>query len=263
LVIGIDSATSFRIILLNLPSKDPTMPSIKALSTDDPLLLTSPLVRGVLRTAEYIDANSGIGLTKSGAFNRKFVHWAAAAFDWPGYSEEDLFAVNKVLNEWDFPPVSDIHELLKGLKLGRHFKGKFVLTKAGKDLIADPGRIFSQLTPHFLFGFDHGAHLRAEDQVLGNWDIFLNVINVEADHGTSRFALRKTLYGDPDPSETFYDTTASVLYVTVLRPLCWAGLLAEGPVDRSLSNETFIKTDLWRQTLRLDTDKHLRPRVVH
>jgi hypothetical protein len=239
------------------------MPVLKALSPGDPLLLTSPLVRGVLRTAEYIAVNGGIGLTASGAFNRKFVHWAAAVFDWPGYSEEDLFAINEVLNEWDFPPVGDIHDLLKGLKLGRHYKGKFVLTKAGKDLVADPGRLFSQLAPHFLFRLDHGAHLRADDQILGNWDIFLNVINVEADHGTSRFALRKALYGDPDPSGSFYDATASVLYVTVLRPLCWAGLLAEGPPDGSPSNETFTKTELWRRTLRLDTDKHLRPRVVH
>ncbi len=191
------------------------------------------------------------------------MHWAAAAFDWPGYTPEDLFAANKALNEWDFPPVGDIHELLRGLRLGRHYKGKFVLTKAGKDLVSDPSRVFSELTPHFLFLLDHGSHLRAEDQILGNWDIFLNVVNVEADHGTSRNDLRKALYGDPDPSRSYYDTTASVLYVTVLRRLCWAGLLAEGPRDGSRPNEMFTKTDLWRRTLRLDTDKHLRPRVVH
>jgi hypothetical protein len=138
-----------------------------------------------------------------------------------------------------------------------------VLTKVGKDLIADPGRLFSKLTPHFLFRLDHGAHLRAEGHILGKWDIFLNVINVEANHGTSRFAQRKALYGDPDPSGSFCDATASVLYVTALLPLCWAGLLAEGPPDGSLSNETFTKTKLWRRTLRLDTDKHLRPCVVH
>lgn len=239
------------------------MPIIKGLSPDDPLLLSSPLIRGVLKTAEYIETNGGIGLTKSGAFNRKFVHWAASEFDWPGYSEKELFAINRVLNEWDFPPVSDIHELLKGVKLGRHYKGKFLLTKAGKELVANPAQLFSQLVPNFLFRLDHGAHLRAEDQLLGNWDVFLNVINVEADHGTSRSALRRTLYGDPDPSGTFYDTIASTLYITVLRPLCWAGLLAEESPDDTRTNEMFTKTELWRRTLRLDTDQHLRPRVVH
>ena len=239
------------------------MPTFIAVPDDDPLLLTSPLIRGVLKTAEYIAANGGIALTKSGAFNRKFVHWAAAEFDWPGYSEDELFSINKVLNEWDFPPVGDIHALLKGLKLARHYKGKFLLTKAGKELVKQPGRLLSELVPNFLFRLDHGAHLRAEDQILGNWDIFLNVINVEADHGTSRSALRKTLYGDPDPSDSFHDSIASTLYVTVLRPLCWAGLLKEEEPHRLLSDERFTKTELWRRTLRLDTDTHLRPRVVH
>jgi len=239
------------------------MPAFKTLPEDDPLLLTSPLIRGVLKTAEYIEANGGIGLTKSGAFNRKFVHWAAAKFDWPGYSEEKLFRINKVLNEWDFPPVEDIHALLKGLKLGRHYKGKFLLTKAGKELVAHPGRLLSELIPNFLFHLNHGAHLRAKDQILGNWDIFLNVINVEANHGASRSALRNALYGDPDPSDPFYDSIASTLYITVLRPLCWAGLLEEEDPHRSRSDQQFTKTKLWRRTLRLDTDTHLRPRVVH
>jgi len=239
------------------------MPTFKTLPDDDPMLLTSPLIRGVLKTAEYIEANGGIGLTKSGALNRKFVHWAAAEFDWPNYSVDDLFSINKVLNEWDFQPVSDIHDLLKGLKLGRHYKGKFLLTKAGKELIARPSRLFSQLIPDYLFLFDHGTYLSAGERVLGNWDIFLNVINVEAHHRTSRSALRSTLYGDPDTSGTNYDSIASSLYITVIRPLCWAGLLEEQGLYHSLAGERFTKTELWRRTLRLDTDRHLGPRLVH
>ncbi len=111
-------------------------------------------------------------MTESGAFNQRTVHWAAAVFDWPDYSEEDLFAIKKVRNEWDFSPLGDIHELLKGLKLECHYKGKLLLTKAGKELIADPGALCSQLVPDFLLRMDHGAHLRAEDHILGNWDIF-------------------------------------------------------------------------------------------
>lgn len=239
------------------------MPAFKTLSDDDPILLSSPLIRGILQTAEYIAANDGISLTKSGAFNRKFVHWAAANFDWPGYSEEELFRMNKVLNEWDFPPVSDIHGILQMLKLGRRYKGKFLLTNAGKDLIAHPGRLLSELIPSYLFRMDHGAHLRAEDQILGNWDIFLNVINVEANHGTSRSALRKTLYGDPDLSVSRFDSMASTLYITVLRPLCWAGLLTEENAGDLRSDEQFAKTELWQRTLRLETDQHLKPQLVH
>ena len=35
----------------------------------------------------------------------------------------DLFAVNKVLNEIDFGPLMDLHDLMIALKIGRHYKG--------------------------------------------------------------------------------------------------------------------------------------------
>ena len=110
------------------------MISIDHVPDDEPPLDTSPLFRGVLKTAAYIDANGGIGLTKCGAFQPQFVRWAAASFDSPGYSEEELFKLNKVLDEIDFPPVGDIHAPLAGLRLARRRKGMFLLTKAGRDL---------------------------------------------------------------------------------------------------------------------------------
>ena len=260
--IGVDLASDIGSKFLNWKYGTAMNPVFKPLSDDDPILLTSPLIHGVLKTAEYIEAQSGIGLTKSGAFNRKFVHWAAATFEWPGYSEDELFSINKVLNEWDFPPVSDIHDLLQAFKLGRHAKGKFLLTKAGKDLIAHPGRLLSELIPNYLFSLDHGAHLRSEEEIFGNWDIFLNVINVEANHGTSQSALRTALYGDPEASVVGFDPIASTLYITVLRPLCWVGLLREDKGDGGLSDGRFTKTELWRRVLRLETDRHLKLRVV-
>jgi len=45
------------------------------------------------------------------------------------------------------------------MKLGRHYKGKFILTKAGRELVANPAQLFAQLVPSFLFRMDHGAHL--------------------------------------------------------------------------------------------------------
>jgi hypothetical protein len=45
--------------------------------------------------------NPGIGLTKSGAFNRRFVTWAVDEFRWPHYTATDLAVVNRVLNEDD------------------------------------------------------------------------------------------------------------------------------------------------------------------
>jgi len=58
-----------------------------------------------------------IGLTKTKAFKRTFVHWAAENFDWPGRSYDELFRYNKVLNEYEFPPLELLHFLLIALKL--------------------------------------------------------------------------------------------------------------------------------------------------
>ncbi len=239
------------------------MPSFEPAPDDEPLLLKSPLIRGVLKTADYIGKNGGIGLTKSGAFNRKFVHWAAAHFDWPGFSEEELFKSNKVLDEIDFPPAEEIHALLAGLKLGRRWKGTFRLTKAGQNLIQQPGRLLSELVPSYLFRFDHGAYLRFEGQLLGNWDIFLNVINVEADHGCDLAHLRTTLYGSPETDRRGFDGVGSTLYVTVVRPLCWAGLLESDEAAGSRGDAQFYKTKLWWRYLHLDTDSHLNPPPLH
>lgn len=64
----------------------------------------SPLLRGMLLSVAYADGEGGIGLTATGAMNLKFVHWAAVHFLWPGFTAEDLYSMNKVLNESDMPP---------------------------------------------------------------------------------------------------------------------------------------------------------------
>lgn len=46
----------------------------------------SQLLRGMIVTISYADTHDGIGLTATGALNRKFVHWAAVHFDWPSYT---------------------------------------------------------------------------------------------------------------------------------------------------------------------------------
>lgn len=227
----------------------------------DPVLAHSPMVRAMEKTFEYAIEHGGIGLTPSKAFKRVFVHWAAEAFDWPGYTEADLFALNKVLNEIDFPPLMDIHDLMIALKIGRHYKGQFRLSKAGQALVGRPGRLFGIVTPMYLFEVDHLRFSRRRERPLGNWDIFLNVLNVEAEDGITGGDIRRTLYGDPEPG---YDDRLGSLYVQVLRPLCWTGLLQEASPDGfRTEGRVFTKTPLWRAALKLDTDDMVRPAVRH
>jgi hypothetical protein len=46
------------------------------------------------------------------------------------------------------------------------------------------------------------------------------------------------------------------LYIQMLRPLCWTGLLqqARGTPSYRFEEAVFMKTPLWRATLRLETD---------
>lgn len=165
----------------------------------DPALGHSPLVRGIEKTFAWIGAHGSIPLTPSKAFKRVFVHWAAAEFAWPGHTEADLFAVNKVLNEPDFAPLMVLHDLMIAMKLGRHYKSEFRLTKAGQALAGHPGRVFGRVVPFFLFRINHASMSRFEDApILGNWDVFLNVLNIETADGATGGHLRRVLFGAPE-----------------------------------------------------------------
>ncbi|GGZ05423.1 hypothetical protein GCM10011614_20510 [Novosphingobium colocasiae] len=136
----------------------------------------SPMLRAVCLTLDYVLEKGPIGLTATGALKRYFVEWAAAEFDWPFYTTEDLYAVNKVLNECDFPPLMIMHDLLLSAKLAGRRNGALHMTRLARQLRAEPAALWSLLAQQFLFATDHTGYTRYGDQPMGNWDIFLNVI---------------------------------------------------------------------------------------
>ena len=239
----------------------------RPLPDDEPSLSYSPMLRGFQKTFAYLAEHGTIGLTASKGFKRNFVHLAAREFDWPGHTEADLFAVNKVLNEQDFMPLGDIHFLLTTLKMGRHYKGQFKSTKAGTEVSQHPGQLFGIITPFYLFEVNHTAYTRFSDgPLLGNWDMFLNILNVEAEDGITGADLRQTLYGPPDHSPLpRYDDVLGSLYLNILRPLCWAGLLHMNRVKgfQSTERSVFTKTPLWKAALKLETDPLVKPATRH
>ncbi|PPD15320.1 MAG: hypothetical protein CTY25_07165 [Methylobacterium sp.] len=234
------------------------------LSDTHPALAHSPVIRGLTKTFAYLEENGPIGLTPSGNLKRVFVTWAAEAFDWPGHRPDDLYAVNKVLNEWDFFPLAELHDIMLALRIGRHFKGTFRLTPFGRTFVGHPGRLFELVAPFYLFRVDHTHHTRFDKALLiGNWDIFLNVINVLAAGGVTAEQLRAALYGPPAPGP-HYDPFPGKLYVEVLRPLCWLGLLQVVGEERLTGRDNvYVKTPLWYAALQLDTDRSLKTIVTH
>ena len=241
----------------------PVMIEFRTLADDHPDLAQSPLLRGALLTLQYVQENGSIGLTKTKAFKRVFVHWAVEHFDWPGKSSEEMFSYNKVINEYEFPPLEVLHFLLISLRLGRHFKGEFRLTKRGAELANAPGRLFAELIPYFVLRIDHASYARFEDRLFGKWDVWMNVINVEADHGTTEAALFEAFYDEPEDWHTAGWREMAAFSSCVLRPLKWAGLLTEIREDGPGKHVCHVfKTPLWRSALKLDTDDMLQPMSV-
>lgn len=234
---------------------------LNPLSDDDPLLDQSKLLCAFEKTLAYAQANNGIGLTKSNAFNRKFATWAAENFDWPAYSAEKLLRIQKVLNEEDIPPVMVIHDLLELMKFGRHMRDGFKLSKIAKSTAANRTTLFAELAHTYLLQYNHARTSRTDFKAPGNWDIFINVINVEAQHGLTEQHLIKTLYGLEKNSGTIdreYYAHLGFLQSHVLRPLCWIGLLdAARENDDFLKSPTYWKTPLWSKCLSLETNRHL------
>lgn len=239
----------------------------RILDDTDPLLADSKLLDAVQKSVAYANANDGIGLTKGKAFNRKFATWAAENFNWPEYSADELLSIQKVLDEGDVIPVLVLHELMISMKLGRHIKSKWRFNKKAEALVKTPGALQAELTKGFLFEFDHTRIQRFPFVAPGNWDIWLNVINVEAHGGVSETSLIKTFFGIEcvAAGDREFWHHASFLSWHVLKPLCWLGYLAETELDgrhSPLERTIFTKTPLWQRTFRLDTDRDLRPHLL-
>ncbi len=218
------------------------------------------MLRAALSTLQYAHEHGSISLTKTKAFKRVFVHWAVEHFGWPGKSAEEMFRYNKVINEYEFPPLEVLHYLLISLRLGRHFKGEFRLTKRGAELAHAPGRLFAELIPHFVLRIDHASYARFDDRPFGKWDVWMNVINVEADHGTTEAALFEAFYGEPKDWHTAGWREMAAFSCCVLLPLEWAGLLVETREHSPGKHVCHVfKTPLWRSALKLDTDGMLKP----
>ena len=236
------------------------MIEFRSVPDDHPDLAASPLLRAGLLTLRYAQEHGAISLTKTMAFKRVFVHWAVENFGWPGKDAKEMFRYSKVINEYEFPPLEVLHQLLIALRLGRHFKGEFRLTKRGSELAGAPARLFAELIPFFVLQIDHSSYARFEDRPFGKWDVWMNVINVEADHGTTERALFAAFYGEEHDWDNAGWREMAAFSSCVLRPLEWAGLLSETREERGGKHVHHVfKTPLWRSALKLDTDGMLQP----
>ncbi|MFL0693679.1 MAG: hypothetical protein ACJLUP_16745 [Agrobacterium tumefaciens] len=215
-------------------------------------LQASPMCMNSMKLLRYAEQHGGIQLTKLGNFYRKCVEWAAEEFQWPGYEPTELYAVNKVLNEPDFPPLFLMHEILQNTRLIRHYRGEAKLTKAGAAIIGRYGDLQVVLTEYMLrspIGDDPQANalfwnlehfMRVIDDQLGGWttvaDFSERIIPVDL------FPSRRSISGRFE----------ACLFVAhdVVRPMNWLGLIDDG--RRKEGTRVRLEERLIRKTALFD-----------
>jgi hypothetical protein len=221
----------------------------------------SPLLRGMVLSISYAERNGGIGLTPSGAMNRKFVDWAAGNFLWPDYTREELYSVNKVLNEGDMPPLWPVRHMSQRLKLLRKDGNLLVPTKRGRSFLANPGSEFEVIVSNYLYSyvdrFERAVDVRER---LHMWEPLLPLLDVEAARGCSPTDVLVALYPELGLlSETqmalqTWDLRTELKY-GFLRRLCWIGLLYEQRQGLTLLQDgVYYKTPLWSESFRFHRD---------
>jgi hypothetical protein len=158
-----------------------------------------------------------------------------------------------------------LHDLLLSLKLARHYKGALHVTKLGKQLRGHPGELWALIAKRILGGFDATPYSRFEVPFVGNWDVFLNIINVEGHMGCTDDHLCAVLFGSKKGEHGLeHAKIRSAFYVHCLRPLIWLGLLDETTTGTGLNRERiFTKTPLWFSVFRLETNALIAERLVH
>ena len=169
-----------------------------------------------------------------------------------------------MLNEYDYLPLEMLHFILRKLKLIRHYKATCRITKTGAELADKPGAVFNLIAPFYLFQIDHAALSRLREPAIGNWDVFLGVLNVEAKHGVSCTELRRIFYGSPDPSDQF-DRMPSMIHDQIIKPLCWMGLLVGLNTDNKtgFDERYYAQTSLWEVTFSFPFDPVVEAPIRH
>lgn len=203
---------------------------------------SAPMVCAYQTVAAYQAEHGEIGLTKAGAWNRHCIDWVVHLMNFPNWTAEKLYSVNKVLNEYDVPPLEYLRVLLTFLRLGRKMGGGWRLTKPGMALAGDPEAAFATIAPAFLFRFDNSDGRRTGEAPAGDWQLWLHAINRMPWVGFTLPDLANLLYGPSAGGG--WRGPAGELFSAVAMPLEWVGLLNRtdsGGIDEMI----WRKTPLW------------------
>ena len=250
---------SFFALLRGNLSPDGPMHIQKGLSADE--LSGSSILKNALALLQAGATPDGLKVTATGNLTRAVVAQFLDTISLPGFSKDNMFHFNKVINEPDFFPLYFTRELTTFAGLLRRGRKGLRTTRKGLDLIKpeNHGALQAHLFATAFSKMDIGAfYRRAFDgwpqQHVGLvfWCFSIASSNWEK---VDRLARSCTL-----PSEELlllpYDMSEFAMEAVILRPLRWFGLAdyRSEPIPDSqyLKNRYYRKSDLFDRFLSFD-----------
>jgi hypothetical protein len=190
----------------------------------------SAVVRTALMLLQRASETGGLKLTATGNLARGVVGQMIEVIEWPGLDRDQLFALNKVINEPDFLPVHFVRVLLQGTKLVRTQRGMLVPTRLGKQMLASEqyGALQALLFHIALWHLNLGYFDRnpVESWPQTHTGVVLWSLSIAANDWLDRSTLTR-LCTVPIPSvlESAWDLGTYAMDARILKPLMWFGLL--------------------------------------
>ncbi len=188
------------------------------LQGDVDIAALSPLLRGMLLSVAYADGEGGIGLTATGAMNRKFVHWAGKK------------------------------DVLLPTRRGREF---LVNPNAFFDLVA------TDYLYSYIHATEREEEVQARLRWWRMFLNLLNIKAREGCTPMEVVKILYPDLAPLSETEMTLEAweLKSDLKYGVLRRLCWLGLLYEAREGLTLFQDgSFHKTPLWSACLQLESD---------
>jgi hypothetical protein len=205
---------------------------------------------------DCIDADGGVKLTQAGNFNRKFVNRMVEEFRWPGFEPEEVWELNKVLNEEDFMPLNFLHAVLHIAGLVRKYKGAYRVSRLGRALL-DPqaaGRLnallfdttFNKYDLAYLDRWVRAGETDFQSQVALTLYLMSKFADVPR---TAEEWMQGTTLPKAAPARLSSSRDGAAFQWRVLRYLQWFGLMEK---QSMAANDDWMTSYLFRRTPLFD-----------
>jgi hypothetical protein len=215
-----------------------------------------------------IDAG-GLKLTATGNLSRAVVAEMCRTIEWPDYDKEELFHINKVINEPDFLPLHFLRVLMQATKLFRRQKGTLIPTRLSKSILSEErygalqAILFHIAIWHLNLGYFDRTPFASWPQ--SDAGVVLWSLSASANDWLDRETLTR-LCTVPviGVLEAAWDLGSFAMEARILRPLLWFGLLEyrSESGSRSVQRHLYRKTPLFDQFVKFDVQIE-RPDIRH